>query len=97
MKQRKRKQVVQMRYHYIPVAVRIARARSAARLAQLKAQLQQLSTAERMPLSDVDIGKFLLERLQADPATTEALLAEQIGRDLAYVRKAMKKAGAAGH
>lgn len=95
MKQRKHKQVVQQRYRDIPIAVRIARARCEARPAQLKALLRQLSTADRMPLFEVDIGKFLLARLKADPAITKVALAEQIGRNVAYVRNALNKARAA--
>lgn len=93
MNQRKRKHLVQQRRHGIPAAVRIAQANRAARPTLLKARFVQLAnTTDREPLSDVDVGKFLLDRLTSDPTVTDAVLAEQIGRSLSYVRKAVDSA-----
>lgn len=53
-----------------------------------------LSKSERIPMGEIDTGMALLRMLEADPSLTEQTLAESIGRDVKYVKRAVNAARA---
>ncbi len=42
---------------------------------------------ERLPVSDAELGAFLLQRLAQDPSLSELSLAAMVGRNVSHVRK----------
>jgi hypothetical protein len=57
--------------------------------------LESIHAAERMPMSDIEVGATLLRRLEADSSLTEVGLAASLGRNVSYVRKVVAAARAA--
>ena len=53
---------------------------------------KSIETAERVLMSNIDIGVNLVRQLECDSNLTEASLAASIGRNSAYVRRVIRAA-----